>query len=230
MADTRRVHSPKRVCAPLLSLLRWGRWRGARMCTRPKTLRRRASSVCRRQRGGLYGFAVRTATRRQREVEVAPHEARAACDVFSLLHAVCAVWRRTTLWARPARQAVGRSFLRVAGASCAGRLPGEKPKQAACSARSARARPSSTMAARARRAGAALLRSKQQPYHAHPAGGVGDRGGLERGESTNASATGDSACSTGQVTEGGGVGGHTMKLTPAQARSFARFYREVWAY
>ena len=78
------------------------------MCTRPKTLRRRASSVCRRQRGGLYGFAVRTATRRQREVEVAPHEARAACDVFSL-HAVCAVWGRTTLWARPARQAVGRS-------------------------------------------------------------------------------------------------------------------------
>lgn len=108
MADTRGVHSPKRVCAPLLSLLRWGRWRGARMCTRPKTLRRRASSVCRRQRGGLYGFAVRTATRRQREVEVAPHEARAACDVFSL-HAVCAVWGRTTLWARPARQAVGRS-------------------------------------------------------------------------------------------------------------------------
>ena len=58
------------------------------MCTRPKTLRRRASSVCRRQRGGLYGFAVRTATRRQREVEVAPHEAagrRLAADVVAPL-------------------------------------------------------------------------------------------------------------------------------------------------
>ena len=150
MADTRGVHSPKRVCAPLLSLLRWGRWRGARMCTPkdPAPVREQRAggsgevcmvSLCAPLRGGSVKWRWR---RTRRALRVMCFHCTRCAQCGAAPH--CG-------HARQGKPLV--ALLRVAGASCAGRLPGEKPKQAACSARSARARPSSTMGARAQGGG-----------------------------------------------------------------------------
>ena len=108
----------------------------------------------RRHEGDLYGFAVRTATRSQRDVEVASHSA-------ALTLCRSALWGCTTQRVRPVRQVVDCA----PRARCCRVLYWSVPGGEAEAGSKQRSLSIASLHRAACRAGAVLLAVMQQPYH-----------------------------------------------------------------